>query len=135
MLSLRRRRPAQAAAAIAGAALTAALVIAPGGSPGALAAAGPAPGAPGRPSDWVPGDKDGFGTARGTASKVWYTLRRGELSEIYYPRIDTPSTRDTELVVTDGTTFTDLERRDTVHRVRLVDRRSLVYRQIDRAKS
>src|SRR6187551_2379249 len=109
MLSIRRPRPAQAAAAIAGAALTAALVIAPGGSPGALAAAGAAPGAPGTASDWVPGDKDGFGTARGTASRVWYTLRNGELSEVYYPRIDTPSTRATELVVTDGQTFTDRE--------------------------
>ena len=83
----------------------------------------------------MPGGKDGFGTARGTASKVWYTLRDGELSEIYYPRIDTPSTRDTELIVSDGRTFTDLERTATTHRVRLLDAKSLVYRQTDRAKS
>ncbi|HEU5266146.1 MAG TPA: glycoside hydrolase family 15 protein, partial [Jatrophihabitans sp.] len=81
------------------------------------------------------GDKDGFGTARGTASKVWYTLNNGELSEIYYPRIDTPSTRDTQLVVTDGHTFTDRETTDTTHEVRLLDPQSLVYQQIDRAKS
>src|SRR2546429_46604 len=68
-----------------------------------LAAGGEAPGAPGKASNWVPGDKDGFGTARGTGSKVWYTLRNGELSEIYYPRIDTPSTRDTELIANDDT--------------------------------
>src|SRR4051812_29064952 len=104
-------------------------------SAGATVPSRTAPGAPGAASDWVTGDKDGFGTARGTASTVWYTLRNGELSEIYYPRIDTPSTRDTELVVTDGQTFTDRESTDTVHRVRLLDRRSLVYRQIDRAKS
>lgn len=96
---------------------------------------GPAPGAPGTPSDWVTGDKDGFGTARGTASKVWYTLHGGELSEIYYPRIDTPSTRDTQLVVTDGRTFSDRESTSTTHRVRLLDRRSLIYQQIDRATS
>src|SRR5213596_3502645 len=78
---------------------------------------GAAPGPPGAASDWVTGDKDGFGTARGTASKVWYTLNNGELSEIYYPRIDTPSTRDTQLVVTDGRTFTDRETTDTVHEV------------------
>ena len=99
------------------------------------AATGAAPGAPGRASNWARGDKDGFGTARGTASKVWYTLRNGELSEIYYPRIDTPSTRDTQLVVTDGKTFTDRESSDTVHTVKLLDARSLVYRQVDRAKS
>src|SRR4051794_41319697 len=113
------------------------LVVALAGSASvadASASGGQAPGAPGAASDWVPGDKDGFGTARGTASKVWYTLYRGELSEIYYPRIDTPSTRDTQLVVTDGRTFTDQERMDTVHTLRLLDGKSLVYRQIDRAK-
>jgi len=116
---------------------TAALIMAFGivASP-ALASGrtGEAPGAPGAASDWVTGDKDGFGTARGS-SKVWYTLNNGELSEIYYPRIDTPSTRDTQLVVTDGHTFTDRESTDTTHRVRLLDPRSLTYQQIDRARS
>jgi glucoamylase len=116
----------------------AALVLALGvAAPSVLAAApsGQAPGAPGAASDWVTGDKDGFGTARGTTSKVWYTLHNGELSEIYYPRIDTPSTRDTQLVVTDGRTFTDREATDTVHQVRLLDSKSLTYQQTDRAKS
>jgi glucoamylase len=101
----------------------------------ASARSGAAPGAPGAASDWVTGDKDGFGTARGTTSTVWYTLNNGELSEIYYPRIDTPSTRDTQLVITDGRTFTDRESTDTVHQVRLLDPQSLIYQQIDRAKS
>ena len=101
----------------------------------ASASNGDAPGAPGAASDWVTGDKDGFGTARGTTSKVWYTLHEGELSEIYYPRIDTPSTRDTQLVITDGRTFTDRESTDTTHQVRLLDPQALVYQQIDRAKS
>jgi glucoamylase len=101
----------------------------------ALAAYREAPGAPGTASDWVTGDKDGFGTARGVASKVWYTLNNGELSEIYYPRIDTPSTRDTQLVVSDGRTFTDRETTDTIHQVRLLDPQSLSYQQVDRARS
>ncbi|HZC52796.1 MAG TPA: hypothetical protein VE441_09900, partial [Mycobacterium sp.] len=101
----------------------------------ASADSGAAPGAPGAASDWVTGDKDGFGTARGTTSKVWYTLNNGELSEIYYPRIDTPSTRDTQLVVSDGATFTDRESTDTLHQVRLLDPKSLTYQQIDLAKS
>ena len=50
---------------------------------------GPAPGSPGQAATWSPGDKDGFGTASRTASKVWYTLNNGTLSEVYYPRIDT----------------------------------------------
>lgn len=129
------RRPFRTVLAL-GSAATVVLALGVGaGSVPAVAQTGQAPGAPGAASDWVTGDKDGFGTARGTASKVWYTLHNGELSEIYYPRIDTPSTRDTQLVITDGRTFTDRESTDTVHRVRLLDRKSLSYQQIDRAKS
>ncbi|HLZ38571.1 MAG TPA: glycoside hydrolase family 15 protein, partial [Mycobacteriales bacterium] len=112
-----------------------ALAAPPPAPPPSVTPAPGAPGAPGARSDWVPGDKDGFGTARGTASKVWYTLHRGLLSEIYYPRIDTPSTRATQLVVTDGRTFTDRESDDTTHRVRLRDPRSLTYEQVNRARS
>jgi glucoamylase len=129
----RSRNRSLAAATAVAALVTALLVNVDSGA--AAPTTGVAPGAPGRPSNWARGDKDGFGTARSTASKVWYTLRHGELSEIYYPRIDTPSTRDTQLVVSDGTTFTDRESTDTFHRVQLLDRRALVYRQIDRAKS
>src|SRR5215218_5920892 len=66
--------------------------------PAGAAAAPPAPGVPGAASTWSPGDKDGFGTARTRASKVWYTLNQGVLSEVFFPRIDTPATRDTQLV-------------------------------------
>ncbi len=121
-------------AALAGAAVTVALVVAPGAYPGA-AAARVAPGAPGTASDWVPGDKDAFGTAQGTASKVWYTASRGTLNEVYYPRIDTPSLRDSQFVVTDGSTFTDREDRDATHQVQLLSPDSLTYRQVNTAKS
>lgn len=128
-------RQCVAASAVAVVAIVAGSVTMAPAPAKAAGVTGEAPGAPGAKSDWVPGDKDGFGTSRTLASKVWYTLRNGELSEIYYPRIDTPSTRDTELVVTDGRTFTDRETTDTTHRVRLLDPESLVYQQIDRAKS
>jgi glucoamylase len=49
-----------------------------------------APGAPGAVANWTAGDKDGFGTARGLDSKVWFTLTGGELSEIYAPDLGTP---------------------------------------------
>src|SRR4051794_11504212 len=90
-------------------------------------AAGPAPGAPGAPSTWTNADKDGFGTSVGTASKLWYTLERGSLTEVYFPRIDQPNVRTLQFVVSDGHTFADAERGATVHRVRLDDGRALVY--------
>jgi glucoamylase len=103
--------------------------------PAAASAAGPAPGAPGQPADWTPADKDGFGTSAGTTSKVWHTLEQGELTEVYYPDLSTPAARDLQLVVSDGHTFAERERDATTHKVELVDKRSLTYRQIDTAKS
>src|SRR5664279_3618846 len=131
--SSRRRR--RRVAALSAAAVAAALVVAPSATgPAGATATGAAPGAPGTPATWVPGDHDGFGTARGTASKVWYTLRGGRLSEIYYPRIDTPSIRDSQFVVA-GPGFTDREDRDARSKVELLDSRSLVYRITTTAKS
>ncbi|HEY4315008.1 MAG TPA: glycoside hydrolase family 15 protein [Actinomycetes bacterium] len=130
-----RRVRAGVLAALTGAAVTVALVVAPGGALTAQAASGAAPGAPGTASDWVPGDKDGFGTARGTDSKVWYTLSRGTLNEVFYPRIDTPSLRDSQFVVTDNSTFTDREDRDSTHQVQLLSSNSLTYRLVNTAKS
>jgi glucoamylase len=94
-----------------------------------------APGYPGKASDWAPGDKDGFGTSRTSRSKVWYTLNDGVLTEVFSPRIDTPATRDTQLVVTDGSTFAERETEATNQRVELLNARSPVYRQINTAKS
>jgi glucoamylase len=101
----------------------------------AHAHSGTAPGAPGATAWWTPADKDGFGTAASLDSKLWHTLEQGELTEVYYPDLGTPSIRDMQLVVTDGRTFADRELDDTTHKVQLVDRRSLIYRQIDTAKS
>jgi glucoamylase len=93
------------------------------------AAAAPAPGGPGERTSWSPADKQGFGTAVNRGSKVWHTLRRGALSEVYYPDLGTPSVRAMEFVVTDGRTFTDRET-DVRSRVSLADPKSLTYEQV-----
>jgi glucoamylase len=98
-------------------------------------AADTAPGAPGAIANWTEGDKDGFGGATSLRSKVWFTLDDGELTEVYFPDLGTPSVRDLQFVVSDGRTFTEREREDAGHEVRLVDRRSLTYRQVNTAHS
>jgi glucoamylase len=108
-----------------------ATVVLATGAPSALAVErGPAPGAPGDPLRWAPADKQGFGTATGTASRVWFTLGRGMLTEVFHPDLGTPSVRDLELVVA-GPGWVDRERRDTVHEVRLLDGRGLTYQQVN----
>jgi glucoamylase len=56
-------------------------------------------------ADWLPANKTGFGTSYTTASNVWFTLQGGRLSEVYYPRLDIPSVRNLDFVVTDGQSF------------------------------
>jgi glucoamylase len=70
----------------------------------------PAPGGPGMTPHWTSGNKDGVGTAYSATSRVWFTVSRGVLTEVYYPTIDRPQIRDLQYLVTDGSTFFHDER-------------------------
>jgi len=90
-------------------------------------AAGEAPGAPGGGSSWTTGDKMALGTSSGTTSKVWFTVAEGVTSEVFYPRADVPDVQDLQYIVSDGSTFVDLERDATTHAVSMPDERALEY--------
>ena len=126
LMGPRRMRRATLAVAVA------ALLSASGA---AAARAADAAGAPGAVATWTEGDKDGVGTATGTASTAWLTIDDGELTEVYAPDLGTPSLRDLQFVVTDGRTFAEREREDATHTVELADPRSLTYRQVNTAAS
>ena len=49
-----------------------------------------ADGAPGTRPTWTPADKHAFGTSHTAASRVWFTLRERELTEVYFPDLGTP---------------------------------------------
>ncbi len=84
----------------------------------ALAAADTAaPGAPGSPSYFDLARKDCVGTARNTTSRVWFTVADGVLSDVYWPNVDATNVHTLQYVVTDGSTFTDLQTRDMSYRV------------------
>jgi glucoamylase len=80
-------------------------------------AARAAPDAPGAPSYFDLARKDCVGTATGTASKVWYTVADGVLSDVYEPTVDNTNVSTLQYVVTDGSTFTDLQTRDMTYTV------------------
>src|SRR6478735_6973017 len=58
-----------------------------------------APGVPGDKARWAKADKHGFGTSASRASRVWFTLRETELTEVYYPDLSHPSARALEFMV------------------------------------
>jgi len=92
------------------------------------AAGNPAFGHPGIPPAWSPASKDGVGTAYATSSRVWFSLARGILTEIYYPTIDRPQIRDAQFLITDGASFFHEERRDLVTEVTRLEPHALGYR-------
>jgi glucoamylase len=90
---------------------------------------GVAPGAPGVDEQYLPADKSGFGTARTTASKVWFTVQKeGGLGEIFYPTIDSPAARALQFIVADRRGHA-VRASDAAVRTTLTDRRSLSFRQ------
>jgi glucoamylase len=74
-----------------------------------------APGAPGALSHFDQSRKDCLGTARNTTSKIWYTVANGVLSDVYAPTVDTTNVETMQYLVSDGSTFTDLQSRDTTY--------------------
>jgi glucoamylase len=68
-------------------------------------------GAPGLPPRWSHSNKDGVGTAYSADSRLWFTLWRGIVTEVYFPTIDSPQLRDMQFLVTDGETFFHEEKR------------------------
>jgi glucoamylase len=92
-----------------------------------IAAASPvsvAPDGPGALSHFDLARKDCLGTARNSTSKVWFTVANGVLSDVYYPTLDNTNVETLQYIVTDGSTFTDLQTRDTTYTVQALDKNS-----------
>jgi glucoamylase len=70
---------------------------------------------PGATSHQDQSRKDCIGTARNTRSKIWYTVANGILSDVYAPTVDATNVETMQYIVTDGSTFTDLQSRDTTY--------------------
>jgi glucoamylase len=97
--------------------------------------AAPAADGPGALSHFDLARKDCVGTARNTTSKVWFTVANGVLSDVYFPTNDNTNVETLQYVVTDGSTFTDLQTRDTTYSVEATDDRALTCRVTTTAKS
>jgi glucoamylase len=85
-------------------------------------------GAPGIEPRWTPSTKEGIGTAYHTSCRVWFTLSHGIVDELYYPHVDSPNTRDLQLLITDGESFCHEERRDLRHELEYPEKNVPLYR-------
>ena len=106
--------------------LWAALVVSAGSRTSHLAAATANDG-PGDAAAWTTGNKLAVGTSADPTSKVWFTVAKGITTEVFYPRLDVPNMQDMQFIITDGSTFVDLERDATNHVVSMPDEKALEY--------
>jgi glucoamylase len=83
---------------------------------------------------WPTAAKNGFGTSNTLASRVWFTLADGVMTEVFYPTVDMPKVRSLQFLIITGAK-TENETEDTVHRLELPNPASLTFRQINRAKN
>ncbi|MEO8264585.1 MAG: glucodextranase DOMON-like domain-containing protein [Ilumatobacteraceae bacterium] len=97
--------------------------------------AAPATDGPGALSHFDLARKDCLGTSRTTSSKVWFTVAGGVLSDVYYPTIDNTNVETLQYIVTDGSTFTDLQARDMVSTATALDRSGMSCRVTSTARS
>lgn len=77
-------------------------------------------GAPGVEPRWTHANKEGVGTSHSAAGRVWFTIWRGILTEVYYPTIDRPQLRDLEFLFGDGRGLLLEEKRDLEYRIERV---------------
>ena len=77
---------------------------------------------------WSHSNKEGVGTAYSADSRLWYSLWRGVVTEVYFPTIDRPQLRDLEFLLTDGRSFFHEEKRHLVSTTERPSDHALGYR-------
>jgi len=87
-------------------------------------------GSPGIEPRWSHSNKEGVGTAYSADSRLWFTLWRGIVTEVYYHRIDRPQLRDLEFLLTDGESRFDEEKRDLRTTTEQSSDHALAYRTV-----
>ncbi|MGH8283669.1 MAG: glucan 1,4-alpha-glucosidase [Gammaproteobacteria bacterium] len=94
-----------------------------------------APGWPGSTPRWTSSAKSGVGTSLNSCSLIWFTLSHGILNEVYFPRLDSPCTRDLGLIVTDGHEFFSEEKRHATSKLEYPPDHVPLYRLINTCES
>ncbi|MBT3983152.1 MAG: hypothetical protein HOE90_17495 [Bacteriovoracaceae bacterium] len=82
------------------------------------AVGGSAFGRPGMVPTWASAKKVQIGTSFERKSKLWFTNTDGILTETYFPQIDRPQIKDSQIIVSDGKSFFADEKKKTHHRVK-----------------
>lgn len=84
-------------------------------------------GGPGAIPYWEHADKDAVGSGRSQSNRLWFTLWRGAVTEVYYPNVDRAQLRSLQLVVADGNSIVASEEVDFQCEVKRLNGTSQAY--------
>ncbi|MBE8987687.1 glycoside hydrolase family 15 protein [Nostoc sp. LEGE 12450] len=85
-------------------------------------------GSPGIEPRWAHANKEAVGTAYFTSSRVWFTVCKGVVTEVYHPTVDRPQIRDLQYLISDGKSFFHDEKRHLESKVEQMWTHGLGYR-------
>src|ERR1051325_7046646 len=88
----------------------------------------------GADAHWPTAAKNGFGTSTTLASKVWFTLAEGMMTEVFFPTLDVPNVQMLEFGLFIGGEI-EHEIYATTHHLEIPNPDSLTFRQVNKAKS
>ena len=88
-------------------------------------------GKPGIEPRWAHSNKMGAGTAYSSSSHLWFTVWDGIVTEVFFPTVDRPQLRDTEFLISDGSTFFHEEKRDLMITAERISNHALGYRCVN----
>ncbi|MGM0874759.1 MAG: glycoside hydrolase family 15 protein [Bacillota bacterium] len=78
-------------------------------------------------STWSPGNKAFVGTSASDTSKVWFTGTKEGMTEVFYPTVDTPNSKEFMFLVGDKNhTWVDDEKSQQ-HTVKQIDSKALIW--------
>lgn len=89
---------------------------------------GEAFGGPGIRPGWTHSNKSAVGTAYATSSRIWFTMWKGIVTEVFFPTVDRPQLRDVQYLITDGKSFFHEEKRDLTFDIERLSDATLGYR-------
>ncbi len=75
------------------------------------------PGNPGVNPNWSISAKDGVGTANSIGNRLWFTISKGIINEIYYPRIDQANIKDMQFLISSETEIFEEEKKHCTHQI------------------
>ena len=93
------------------------------------------PGYPGVNPNWSMSSKDGVGTANSIGNRLWFTISKGIINEIYYPRIDQANIKDMQFLISRETDLFEEEKNHCTHQISTIKPGVPAYNITNRSKS